>query len=148
MRHQFRSSKGFTLVELLVTIAILALLAALLFPALSAGKHKAKRTTCLNNLHQISLGVRMYCDDSSDTPPALAAAALETNILCLWRTRPPLPGPGTTRCAVPNTMMRKASSALSTATSPSSESIGTRPNSMPAFATLPPATIIHGVRTE
>lgn len=84
MKRSFRTSKGFTLVELLVVIAILAVLAALLLPAISASKSKAKRTTCLNNLHQISLGVRMYSDDSNDTPPALGAAALKTNILSLY----------------------------------------------------------------
>jgi prepilin-type N-terminal cleavage/methylation domain-containing protein/prepilin-type processing-associated H-X9-DG protein len=76
--------KGFTLIELLVVIAILAVLAGLLLPALSASKSRAKRTACLNNLRQVSLGVRMYCDDSSDAPPTLGAAALKTNILSLY----------------------------------------------------------------
>jgi prepilin-type N-terminal cleavage/methylation domain-containing protein len=84
VKRRFRTSEGFTLIELLVVIAILAALAALLLPAINASKNKAKRTTCLNNLHQISLGVRMYCDDSSDTPPTLGAAALKTNILSLY----------------------------------------------------------------
>jgi prepilin-type N-terminal cleavage/methylation domain-containing protein/prepilin-type processing-associated H-X9-DG protein len=84
VNNRFRASKGFTLIELLATIAILALLAGLLLPAISASKSKVKRTTCLNNLQQISLGVRMYSDDSSDAPPALGAAALKTNILSLY----------------------------------------------------------------
>jgi prepilin-type N-terminal cleavage/methylation domain-containing protein len=61
---------GFTLVELLVVIAIIAVLAALLLPVLSAAEDRAKRTTCLNNLRQINLGVRMYSDDANDTSPA------------------------------------------------------------------------------
>jgi prepilin-type N-terminal cleavage/methylation domain-containing protein/prepilin-type processing-associated H-X9-DG protein len=84
VNSHFETSKGFTRIELLATIAILALLAALLLPAVSVSKSKARRTTCLNNLHQISLGVRMYWDDSSDAPPALGAAALKTNILSLY----------------------------------------------------------------
>jgi len=63
-------SAGFTLVELLVVVAIIAILATLLFPALSGATSKAKRTVCLNNLKQINLGLRMYSDDSRDAAPS------------------------------------------------------------------------------
>lgn len=76
--------RGFTLIELLVVIAVIAILAALLFPTISAAKARAKRTTCLNNLRQISLGVRMYSDDSSDATPSLGAAAARTNHFSLY----------------------------------------------------------------
>ena len=72
--------KGFTLIELLVVIAITAILAALLIPAINAAKNKAKRTTCLNNLRQINLGIHMYCDDSSDTTPATQFGTVITNV--------------------------------------------------------------------
>jgi type II secretory pathway pseudopilin PulG len=52
-----------------VVIAIIGILAALLLPALSGVKATAKRTACLNNLKQINVGIRMYCDDSSDMSP-------------------------------------------------------------------------------
>jgi prepilin-type N-terminal cleavage/methylation domain-containing protein/prepilin-type processing-associated H-X9-DG protein len=64
-----KGKNAFTLIDLLVVIAIIAILVALLFPALSRAKGKAKRTTCGNNLRQINLGLRMYSDDHSDTAP-------------------------------------------------------------------------------
>jgi prepilin-type N-terminal cleavage/methylation domain-containing protein/prepilin-type processing-associated H-X9-DG protein len=66
-----KPGRAFTLIELLVVIAVIAILAALLLPAISAAKKKAQLTTCMNNLRQISLGLRMYCDDSNDNPPAV-----------------------------------------------------------------------------
>lgn len=51
---------AFTLVELLVVVAIIALLAALIFPTLAAAKTKARRVECLNHLRQWTLAFRMY----------------------------------------------------------------------------------------
>jgi prepilin-type N-terminal cleavage/methylation domain-containing protein len=76
--------KGFTLVELLVVIIIIAILAALLLPVLSAAKKRAQRTTCLDNLRQINLGVRMYADDSQDATPSPGSAAASTNLMLLY----------------------------------------------------------------
>ena len=84
MENNFESLKGFTLIELLVVIAIIAILAALLLPALSAAKSKARRTTCLNNLRQINLGVRMYSDDSNDASPSSGSAVGSTNVESLY----------------------------------------------------------------
>jgi prepilin-type N-terminal cleavage/methylation domain-containing protein len=65
---------GFSLVEMLVVIAIIALLAALLLPALASAKAKARQTACLNNLKQISLGVHLYAGDNGDALPATGPA--------------------------------------------------------------------------
>src|SRR4051794_23995459 len=55
--------KAFTLIELLVVIAIIAILAAILFPVFAQAKEAAKKTTCISNQKQISIGWRLYADD-------------------------------------------------------------------------------------
>ncbi|HEV7926843.1 MAG TPA: prepilin-type N-terminal cleavage/methylation domain-containing protein [Verrucomicrobiae bacterium] len=62
-----RLPAGFTLIELLVVIAIIAILAALLLPTLGKAKEQGKSTQCISNLHQISLAMLSYANDSKDT---------------------------------------------------------------------------------
>jgi prepilin-type N-terminal cleavage/methylation domain-containing protein/prepilin-type processing-associated H-X9-DG protein len=79
-----RATQAFTLVELLVVIAIIGIVVALSLPALSRAKAAAQRKTCLNDLHQINLAVRMYCDDANDASPSSSSAVTSTNLVDLY----------------------------------------------------------------
>ncbi|MFC1781854.1 type II secretion system protein [Planctomycetota bacterium] len=57
-------AKGFTLVELLVVISVIAILMAVLMPALSRAREAGKRAVCLSNLKQLQLAWDLYADDN------------------------------------------------------------------------------------
>ncbi|MCO5297589.1 MAG: prepilin-type N-terminal cleavage/methylation domain-containing protein [Fimbriimonadaceae bacterium] len=69
------SRRGFTLIELMVVVAIIALLAALLFPVFARAKAAAKQATCISNLKQIGSSILLYMADYDDVfPHALDAS--------------------------------------------------------------------------
>lgn len=61
---------AFTLIEILVVVAIIGILAAILFPTFSRAREKARAATCLSNYKQIGLGVHLYAQDNDDLTPA------------------------------------------------------------------------------
>jgi prepilin-type N-terminal cleavage/methylation domain-containing protein len=97
---RLRTRPAFTLVELLVVIALLGLLASLLLPALSRAKRAAKTGACLSNLHQIALAMELYIQENgnrlpscsalpslstSNLPPITAALGPQLRSQAIWR---------------------------------------------------------------
>jgi prepilin-type N-terminal cleavage/methylation domain-containing protein/prepilin-type processing-associated H-X9-DG protein len=71
MRNHRSLALGFTLVELLVTIAVIAVLASLLMPALGRAKESGRVAVCQGNLHQIGLALQIYVDENKNIMPTM-----------------------------------------------------------------------------
>ena len=78
---------GFTLVELLVVISIIALLLSILLPSLGKARSMAKRLVCSHNLKQINLAMRLYLDNNNDTYPCAQDPTPTNPNIWLWMGR-------------------------------------------------------------
>jgi prepilin-type N-terminal cleavage/methylation domain-containing protein len=85
-RRAIRRRYGaFTLIEMLVVLAIIATLAALLLPALTRARETARRTHCLSNLNQIGQTLHQYCIPSDDYLPSWACyGSAQGTVASVW----------------------------------------------------------------
>src|SRR5689334_1150601 len=99
-----RKCNAFTLIELLVVIAIIAILAGMLLPSLARAKDAGKRISCVNNLRQLNVSLKLYAtDNEGNFTPRNGGQTVETPRWCgkLWENykdvrvlRCPTDGPG------------------------------------------------------
>jgi len=78
MSRTIRRLAGFTLIEMLVVLAIIGTLVALLLPALNAAREQGRRTACLNNLDQIGKSLHIYANINSNYLPSYGGYGLAT----------------------------------------------------------------------
>ena len=79
-----KNGNFFTLVELLVVIGIIAVLAAMLMPALGKAREKAKQADCLNNEKNLSLAITMYSNDNRSHFPFTTQGAVGCGVYGGW----------------------------------------------------------------
>ncbi len=74
-----RKPNGFTLVELLIVMAIVAVIVAILFPVFAGVRERGRRTVCQSNLKQIALAMQQYVQDNDGSYPAIHNWAFAAN---------------------------------------------------------------------
>jgi prepilin-type N-terminal cleavage/methylation domain-containing protein/prepilin-type processing-associated H-X9-DG protein len=84
---RLRTERGFTLIEVLVVMAIVGILVAITFPMIFTAREAARRRVCMNNLRQIGMAVQMYAMDyGGRTPPVPRGRAVGAmyDVMCVF----------------------------------------------------------------
>src|SRR5689334_9519535 len=99
-RSAAKGERGFTLIELLVVIAIIAILAAILFPVFAQAREKARAITCVSNVRQLVLAMRMYAQDYDEHYPQGRSDDWDPAVHYTWRSaiQPYIKNKGMLRC--------------------------------------------------
>jgi len=79
MKNMLKQNRAFTLVELLAVVAVVAILAAFLLPALASTKPQAQRLNCSNNLKQVGIAFRTWAINHNGLTPMQTSSALGGN---------------------------------------------------------------------
>jgi prepilin-type N-terminal cleavage/methylation domain-containing protein len=90
-----RTTAGFTLIEILVVIAIIAVLAGILMPAMNAARERARQTTCCNNLRQLGIATTHFSEENNLNLPlgkSDSGDIFYSDLLCVPYV---VPGPST-----------------------------------------------------
>jgi len=82
-------SRGFSLIELLVALSIVAILAALLFPTFASARRNAHMTECASNLHQIGIALKVYSGDWDGRYPPNNVNMLKVRKQLVWELLTP-----------------------------------------------------------
>jgi prepilin-type N-terminal cleavage/methylation domain-containing protein/prepilin-type processing-associated H-X9-DG protein len=87
--HNTKITRGFTLIEILVVIAIIALLAAILFPVFAQARERARSASCQSNLKQLALAWLQYAQDYDETTTPMYTRIprgpfLDLNAISYW----------------------------------------------------------------
>ncbi len=89
-RTEKATPSGFTLIEVLVVIAVIGLLAAMLFPAFGRARANARRSSCQSHLKQVALGIKQYLQDFDERFPLIVQGQETTPPLYAFNSPPAL----------------------------------------------------------
>jgi len=94
MKRQINYRSGFTLVEIMIVVAIIGLLAAIAIPNFSKARSTAQRNACINNLRQIDNAKQLWATENKKTDADVPAEADIMPYLNKGTTMPTCPGNG------------------------------------------------------